>query len=114
MRVLLPTQKNIQNAELELLVAGLAASLHEKAWNQHVILHTDLSQIHQVLRKAQRGIAAKLNWMLKERDAHIVADAWNFPEYEQCHHHARIKAGILGTKHPALMADAALEMANNE
>jgi hypothetical protein len=92
-------------AEILTSIAGLQAALAIRQDGQPIIVHTDLKDIAIIMRKAMRGPARRLEWLLETHDAQIVADAWNYREYHDCHHYARVQAGIYGTEHPLKIKD---------
>jgi hypothetical protein len=100
--VILDGCKKAVEAELTLMSLAVEAALASPDCpaNHELLIHTDLKSIDQILLYAKRGPAAKLRWLLGEHKARIMADAWNFKEYNRCHCQARIEVGCYGTKHP--------------
>jgi hypothetical protein len=90
------------DAELLLMAAAFEAALifQDCPPNHEIFIHTDLASIDKILLYAKSGPAAKLRWMLEHHGARIMADAWNYKEYNRCHAQARIEVGCLGTRHP--------------
>ena len=98
-QVSLPNCRNSFHAEVLTMLAGIEAAADANPTEQ-LKIHTDLRTLGNSMRKASRGPAAKLRWMLAAISARLIVDAWNFPEYHACHYHAQLQAGCHGKRHP--------------
>lgn len=98
----LDCRSNIQ-AELLTMIAGLQSAMLMRKEGQRILVHTDLKHIASIMRKARRGPAAELRWLLRKANAQIVADARNFREYRLCHKRAQIQARCHGRFHPLIV-----------
>lgn len=94
-QVALPDCRNSFHAELLVMIAAIEAAMPAA-----IHVHSDLKTIGASMRKASRGPAAKLRWLLKSTGAKLSIDAWNHPEYHECRYHAQLQAGCHGKRHP--------------
>lgn len=83
-------------AEMLVLIAGIEGAMKKFRIGQQIVVHSDLRDIRQILFRANRGVAAHLEWRLKQCGGVIFGDAQIYPEYKTCHIHARAKAGCYG------------------
>lgn len=93
---------NSTEAELR---TSAAAVLEARARHSHskLIVHTDLESIDRILvTRRARGAMILLHALEECGDYELRPDGNDHKQHRQCHHHARVMAGIKGTQHPKL------------
>lgn len=68
-----------QRAELETII---------KATEMAEIVHHDQLYLPASMRKAKRGLAARLRWIVKVTGVELIADGPSHREYHACHERA--------------------------